>query len=242
MDRRYFETDTGQRIPSVSEDEMREVDRIAVEDFNLGILQMMENAGRNLALTAMEMISSPSDNIVVLAGSGGNGGGGICSLRHLLNHSIHPNLILTQPIESMRGAAKHQLSILLAAGFSPTFDAYEETIHSADLIIDTLLGYGLKGAPRGTSKELIAMIGESNKRILSLDIPSGVEATTGQAPGLRVRSTTTLTLALPKTGLYSIPGNLICADIGIPLEVYTKLGIHVDPFFEGRYRVPITPI
>jgi len=72
-----YSTSGGTAIPAVSEDQMREVDRIAVEDFGLGVLQMMENAGRNLALTAMEMIDGTQGEVVILAGSGGNGGGGI---------------------------------------------------------------------------------------------------------------------------------------------------------------------
>jgi len=241
MTRLHFQTDTGTRVPAVTESEMREVDRLAVEDLNLGILQMMENAGRNLAITAKEMLNQNEDRVVVLAGSGGNGGGGICCVRHLLNHGITPSLILSKSTEDYRGAAGHQLSILQAAGYYPTMDAVDRTIIEADLIIDSLLGYSLKDAPYGLTRELIAQANQSKSRILSLDLPSGIDATTGESPGTRIQPTRTLTLALPKTGLCSIDGDILCADIGIPLQVYTSMGIVVEPFFMGRYRIPIRP-
>ncbi len=242
MTRLHFQSDTGVRIPAVSETEMREVDRLAVEVFNLGILQMMENAGRNLAITAKEMLDQADDRVVVLAGSGGNGGGGICSVRHLLNHGITPSLILSRNAQGYRGAAGQQLSILQAAGYQPTTDNIAQTILEADLIIDSLLGYSLKDAPHGLTRELIDDANRSKSRILSLDLPSGIDATSGESPGQRIKPTKTLTLALPKTGLCSIEGDILCADIGIPLELYASMGIEVDPFFLDRYRVPIHPV
>ena len=86
MNRIFFQTLDGREIPAVSESEMREVDRLAVEVYGLQILQMMENAGRNLAQVAMRKLSNQVGTITVLAGSGGNGGGGLSAARHLLNH------------------------------------------------------------------------------------------------------------------------------------------------------------
>lgn len=77
--RANFFDENGNGIPSVTEDEMREVDRIAVQDFQLGVLQMMENAGRNLASHVIDVFGGTAGLITILAGSGGNGGGGLCS-------------------------------------------------------------------------------------------------------------------------------------------------------------------
>ena len=77
-------------------------------------------------------------------------------------------------------------------------------------------------------------------RILSLDIPSGIDATTSAAPGVAIRPERTMTLALPKTGLNPDAGELLLADIGIPPEVYLPLGIKFKPFFQGQYRLPLT--
>ncbi|MFQ5922743.1 MAG: NAD(P)H-hydrate epimerase, partial [Anaerolineales bacterium] len=107
-----FVTEGGKVLPALTEDQMREVDRIAVEDFGLGVLQMMENAGRNLALHAIENVGDPNAEIVILAGSGGNGGGGISCARHLRNRGYRVRLLLTKDPSELRGSAAAQFHIV----------------------------------------------------------------------------------------------------------------------------------
>jgi NAD(P)H-hydrate epimerase len=217
---------------------MREVDHIAVEDFGLGILQMMENAGRNLAQNAVDMLGGPGGEVAVLAGAGGNGGGGLCCARHLHNRGFKVWLVLDREIAALRGAAGAQLQILQAAGLHPLAPAQAAgAIRRADVVVDALIGYSLRGAPRGRASELIELCNRHAARVLSLDVPSGLNATTGEAPGLVVQPERTLTLALPKTGLRVVPGDLYLADIGIPPEVYHPLGLLFEPFFGERYWV-----
>jgi NAD(P)H-hydrate epimerase len=233
-----FWTPDGIPIPAVTAEQMREVDRIAVEDFGLGILQMMENAGRNLAANVIEMLGGPGScgEVTVLVGAGGNGGGGLCSARHLHNRRCEVNLILDREASELGDAATNQLRILQAAGLQAvTPSGAEEAILRADVVVDALIGYSLRGAPRGRAAELIRLSNEHAKRVLSLDVPSGLNATTGETPGAVVHPDRTLTLALPKTGLASISGELYVADIGIPPEVYKPLGLSFEPFFQGRY-------
>lgn len=242
MDDHLFFTTNGRPIPHVGEAQMREVDRIAVEDFKLGILQMMENAGRSLAVHAMEMLGNqPGKTIAIAAGSGGNGGGGICAARHLHNRGYRINLLLTKPVSDYRGAAQAQLEILLNAGVSSVEPGGEEqAISGADLVIDALIGYSLKGAPRGRSKDLIKLINRASQQVLSLDIPSGIDATSGIAPGDYVAAHRTLTLALPKLGLTNpVCGRLFLADIGIPPQVYRPLGIEFESFFGENYWIEL---
>lgn len=227
---------------------MREVDRIAVEEFGLGILQMMENAGRNLAENVLEMLGAPSGRVAdprpgrvtILAGAGGNGGGGLCCARHLQNRGFTVNLILDREAAALRGAAAAQLRILQATGLRPVAPAgAEAAIRRADIVVDALVGYSLRGAARGRAAALIELCNEHARRVLSLDVPSGLNATTGEAPGVVVRPDRTLTLALPKTGLASLSGELYVADIGIPIEAYQPLGLSFEPFFGGRYWIRI---
>lgn len=229
-------------VPHVDEAQMREVDRIAVQEFQLGILQMMENAGRNLALMALGYLNqhptqTRTQKVLVVAGSGGNGGGGICAARHLYNRGIEVQLVLTKPPEELRGAARAQLAILQAAGVSPAIQSQaEDLIVEAHLVLDAILGYSLQGAPRGAAKKLIEVLNGAGKPVISLDLPSGLEATSGEPPGVCVRATLTMSLALPKTGLRNpLAGELFLADIGIPPEVYLPLGIQVEPFFGDQY-------
>jgi NAD(P)H-hydrate epimerase len=205
---------------------MREIDRVAVEETGPNLLQMMENAGRNLALQCLE-VAGPEwrhQRMLVLAGAGGNGGGGICAARHLANRGALVTLVLADT---------------LAAGGVPAFqhrvytgtpgrqiDPDAVTTEQPALVIDALVGYGLSAAPRGITADLIAWANASGAPILSLDVPSGVDATTGATPGAAIQPRWTLTLALPKTGLRpENAGQLVLADIGIPGD---------------QFRIPLT--
>lgn len=232
-----FYTEAGTAVPALTAERMREVDRIAVEEFGLPILSMMENAGRSLSQHAMEMLDVPGDpqleeGVVVLAGSGGNGGGGLACARHLRNRGFPVNVVLDRDPDKLGRAAGQQLQILRSAGFDPSpASRAAELISGAGLVVDALIGYGLRGEPRGTTANLIELCDGMASSILSLDVPSGREATTGEEPGAAIHPARTLTLALPKTGLVTAPGELYVADIGIPPELYRRIGLQFQPFF-----------
>jgi len=247
-----FRTSTGAAVPAVTADQMREVDRIAVEEFGLSILQMMENAGRNLALNVIDMLgltgaprdrgssatgwSDPVAEIAVLAGSGGNGGGGICCARHLRNRGFRVWVVLSKSSDALTGAAAHQLRVIRRAGVDPVAsNQVDEVLRRSELVVDALVGYSLRGAPRGRLAELIELCNERAARVISLDLPSGLDATTGEEPGASVHPERTLTLALPKTGLRRLHGELYLADIGIPPAVYAAIGLSFVWPVVGRY-------
>jgi len=233
-----FRTEEGIVVPAVTAEQMREVDRIAVEEFGLGILQMMENAGRNLAENMLDMLDGVRGEVMVLAGAGGNGGGGLCCARHLHNRGFKVWVVLDRDPRMLRGAAANQLNVLQAAGLQPA-DPTEasELMRRSQIVVDALIGYSLRGAPQGKAAELIDLCNQYAARVLSLDVPSGLDATTGATPGLVVRPERTLTLALPKTGLTDVEGELYLADIGIPLEVYHRLGLSFEPFLGKCYWI-----
>jgi NAD(P)H-hydrate epimerase len=213
-----------------------------VEKVYLSILQMMENAGRSLANFIIKQLKDlDMSKVLIFAGSGGNGGGGICAVRHLLNHGIDASYIISQYPDSLLGAAKTQYLILKNSGSSPIMkENLPQAISESDMIIDALIGYSLKGDPKGISKVFIDMINRSGKHVISLDIPSGIDASTGDEKNPFVRADETLTLALPKTGLKNLnTGDLYLADIGIPNSVYSKLDIEFENFFGEEYIIPI---
>ena len=233
-----FQTVEGTTVPTVTSDQMREVDHIAEEEFGLGVLQMMENAGRNLTQNVLDMLGGMPDQVTVLVGSGGNGGGGLCCARHLHNRGVKVNVVLDRESDTLRGSAQHQWYILRAAGLEPTHPIQTDAvIHRSQLVIDALIGYSLRGVPRGRAAELIDSCNRHAARVLSLDVPSGLDATTGDSPGVVVRPDRTMTLALPKAGLFSVPGDLYLADIGIPPEVFHHIGVTFEPPFGDRYWV-----
>jgi len=232
---RFF-VDSDIEVPAVTAAQMREVDRIAVEETGPNLFQMMENAGRNLAELAIELVGLRC-RVIVLAGPGGNGGGGICAARHLANHGVDVAVCLSEP-NGLREVPAFQLKVFRASG-GKVLDATPGEL--PDLILDAILGYSLSGAPRGRSAELIRWANESGKDVLALDLPSGLDASSGVAAGVVIRARCTMTLALPKTGLgVECSGELVLADIGIPREVYARIGLAYRTPFDHRYRVHLT--
>jgi NAD(P)H-hydrate epimerase len=232
-----FATDEGQVVSAVTAEEMREVDRVAVEEVGVGLLQMMENAGRTLAGFARALTDGP---VVVLAGDGGNGGGGLCAARHLVNHGRDVRVGLDRPAGELTGAAATQHRIL--RGTDATLGDTERAalgLDDAGLVVDALVGYGLAGAPRGRVGDWIGACNAAAAPVLSLDVPSGVDATTGDRPGVAVDADHVLTLALPKTGLSGTGTGLWLADIGLPRTVFRRVGIDYTQPFSGRPRVPL---
>ena len=239
-----FSTPTGMRVPAIATIQMREVDRVAVEELGPNLYQMMENAGRNLAEMCTQTLGDDwtEKRIVVCAGTGGNGGGGMCAARHLANHGGDVTLVVTDP-SHLTGVPADQLALLRHAG-GRVAHAWQVGSIRADLVVDAVLGYSVDGAPRGAAADLIGWMDSNPAPVLSLDVPSGLDSTTGLAAGVFVHAATTMTLAMPKTGLSAAAaGHLWLADIGIPREVYRRVGIHVpDRLFADGYRVELTPI
>jgi NAD(P)H-hydrate epimerase len=219
---------------------MREVDRIAIEETGPALLQMMENAGANLASLTIERLGPGwrKARVLVLAGRGGNGGGGLCAARHLANRGLDVSACIADP-ERLRPATAQQRRLVAVAGGSEIGAAVLD-VFRADLVVDALLGYSLVGAPRDHAAELIAWTNSQTAPVLSLDLPSGVDATTGAAPGAAIRAELTLTLALPKPGVSSdLAGKLFLADLGIPAPVLQRLAPTYQSPFDARSRVAL---
>ncbi len=232
---RQFFNETGIAVPAVTAEQMREVDRISVEETGPNLYQMMENAGRDLALLAIELLGQdwPTAEVVVLAGSGANGGGGVCAARHLANHGCKVGLCLADPT-GLRDVPAFQRKIFQLT-HGREIEAAALSAQPVDLVVDALIGYGLQASPKGSTADLIRWANGARAPILSLDVPSGLEATTGQAPGECIRPRWTMTLALPKTGLLpERTGELFLADIGIPEGVYRRVGLDYTAPFGGR--------
>ena len=231
MPRSSFRTPDGRDVPAVTAAEMRDVDRVAVEDVGLELLQMMENAGRVLAWHVRDVRDGDGE-VVVVAGNGGNGGGGMACARHLANREVPVRVLLDREPEELTGAAAHQARILDAMGVPRTTDADRSFGHEGPaVVVDALIGYGLSSAVRQPAREYIDRINDLADPVVTLDVPSGRDATTGETRGAAVIPDRTITLALPKTGLDGASGTLYLADIGIPGTVYDRLHVDYDPPF-----------
>lgn len=236
---RHFFTDANKEVPILTTSQMREVDRIAMEETGPNLFQMMENAGRNLAEMALECLGEDWQRarIVVLAGTGGNGGGGITAARHLANRGAQVELCLAIPDRLSEVTAWQRKVFQSTAGKEVEFRNLNTS--PVRLILDALIGYGLQSAPQGAFAELIHWANSTGAPIISLDVPSGLDSTTGVTPGEFIRPSCTMTLALPKSGLARAEGELILADIGIPEETYRRAGVSCVSPFGNRFRVPL---
>jgi NAD(P)H-hydrate epimerase len=226
-------------FPWVDTAQMIEIDRIMIEDLQIELKQMMENAGRNLAILTLGLFAPRT--VTVLAGSGGNGGGGLVCARHLANHGVAVTVVVTRPAAEFWGVPAHQLGILQRMGID-VIDQDPSGIEGADVIVDAVIGYSLRGAPRGSALAVIDAANHSNKPVVSLDVPSGVDSTTGDTPGAAVRADATLTLAAPKVGLRSnmLLGRLFVGDISVPPAAFESLGLRPPPAFNESWLVEIT--
>ena len=212
-------------VPALTTEQMRAVDHVMVEDLHIELVQMMENAGRSLAELAIIRFSPGS--LTILAGPGGNGGGGLVAARHLANRGCQVQVVLTEP-DRLTPVPAHQADILARMGV--TIASRPAT---ADLIIDAVIGYSLRGDPAGAAAQLITWANDQAAPVLALDTPSGLDLTTGTAATPAVWAAATLTLALPKVGLLDAPnvGELYLADISVPPLVYQRMGIPVPELF-----------
>lgn len=218
-------------LPDVTTAQMREIDRVMIEDLGISLVQMMENAGRSLADLAMLVAPSTSpSSCVVLAGPGGNGGGGLVAARHLANRGIDVEVVLAAP-DRLAEVPRRQLGILERMGVPIVEEPGE-----AELVIDAVIGYGVEGDPRGRAGELIAWANARHGFVLSLDGPSGLDLTTGRIGQPCVLADATMTLAAPKRGLRLAPGvvgTLYAADISVPPGVFVDLELRIEPFAHG---------
>jgi len=243
-----FATTRGVRVPAVTADEMRAVDRVAVEDVGLSLLSMTENAGRDLAKATRAVVGDRPKRAFVAAGCGGNGAGGLAAARHLQNHGTDVTVALDRARTDLDGAPATQADALDATDATlldttdDVLDAAVDAVLDADVAIDAIVGYGLRDALDGTAGDLAQVVDQGAKRALSLDVPSGFDATTGDAPGRAVHPNATLALALPKTGLDAVPGDLLLGDVGIPPGVFERADVPAPApsVFGSQYVVALT--
>ncbi len=227
------------KIPRITTEQMVEVDRLMIETYHIELIQMMENAGRCLAILARSQFLKRKfqrKKIVVLAGPGGNGGGAMVCARRLQAWGAKVYVALSSPKGRITPVPRHQLDILERMDV-PIYEGKKlEKLPKPDLIIDGIIGYSIKGDPYGQVKQLIEWANAQDAPILSLDTPSGLNLSTGEVHTPCIKAAATLTLALPKHGLYQESalakrGTLFLGDISVPPDLYRErsLKIKFDP-------------
>ena len=218
--------------------EMRDIDKATMEWFGLPGVALMENAGRAVAEKAVSVLEEPRGKIVfIVCGGGNNGGDGFVAARWLHNRGVRVKLFLVADRSLVKGDALVHLETIVRMGvecvdFTEPRGMEKARIGAAfaDLVIDALLGTGFHGELSESYRESIEMMNGSGKKILSVDIPSGVEADTGLVREKAVQAFCTVTFGLPKPGLLLYPGadcagEVEVAPIGIPAELLNAAAI-----------------
>jgi hydroxyethylthiazole kinase-like uncharacterized protein yjeF len=208
---------------------MQEIDKRAIEEYGIPGLQLMETAGRSCV---EEIIAAFGLNgsCVVMAGKGNNGGDGYVIARLLGQKGWNVKVIILADREQVTGDAAVNLeklpgSVINYCSHEGQLSAlYMEEIFQADVIVDALLGTGLRSNVSGIYLEAIDLINASGRPVVSVDIPSGIDGTTGRVMGDAVRANITVTFAFAKLGHVLYPGaehtgRLVVADIGIPSKL-----------------------
>jgi NAD(P)H-hydrate epimerase len=231
------------QIPHITTQQMVEVDRLMIEEYGIQLSQMMENAGRSLAILSRRMLGGEisAKRIVILCGGGNNGAGGMVAARHLHNWGADIMLKVLAPADRLNTIPALQLNILQAMGVT---DRETIDLDTAALVIDAMIGYGLNGSPRGIIADWIRRVNDANRPVLALDTPSGLDTTSGVPGNPCIQATVTMTLALPKTGLVTAEaaayvGDLYLTDISVPPLLYTRLGIEIPSIFTRNTIVKV---
>ncbi len=222
----------------VTAQEMAELDRRTIEEIGIPGVVLMENAARG-ALAFFEQIlpDLARRRVVVLAGTGNNAGDGFVIARLLHGRGTSVRVVCLRPAERLRGDALTNYRILEKIGLSPfhwdesaDFSSQFALIRDADVIIDAVLGTGLSSPVQGLYRNVIEALNALEKPVLAVDVPSGLDATTGRILGAAVRAVATATFGLPKVGQRiaqgdTLVGTLHVVDIGIPPGVVASAGI-----------------
>jgi hydroxyethylthiazole kinase-like uncharacterized protein yjeF len=235
--------------------QMREADRRTIEDIGIPSLVLMENAGRQV-VAAIEAVHADllDGQVAVLCGRGNNGGDGLVVARTMLQRGVDVSVFLIGQVSDVRGDARVNLDVLGRLGVTvveiadgQAWELHLSEVRDCGLIVDAIFGTGLNAPVQGLIGSVIADVNASGIPVVAIDLPSGLSANTPDPIGDSIEAGTTVTLAAPKLPLVLPPaedraGDIVIADIGIPMEVIDGLdGPRVELLTRSGMRELITP-
>ncbi|MBI2844495.1 MAG: NAD(P)H-hydrate dehydratase [Armatimonadetes bacterium] len=219
----------------VTADQMKELDRRASEEFGVPSIVLMENAGLRTFDVVYKLLDRvQGSTVAVICGRGNNGGDGLVVARHLHQIGVDVRALIVGKTGDMKGDAGVNLEIALKSGIAveevTEIAQVRRALAHSDLVVDALFGTGIRGEITGLAGEVIDAINESIRPVVAVDLPSGLDADTGQIAGRCVWADETVTFALPKIGLATYPGaayagQVSVAEIGIPERAFQTAGI-----------------
>lgn len=222
----------------VTAEQMRAIDHDAINRVGIPGPELMENAGKGIADEILsDHIEDPSaTRVVVFCGKGNNGGDGFVVARYLATEGVQVAIHFIGPVEKLSDDAKLNYDRAVEFGLAPVpISSIEDLpeLLECDIIVDAIFGTGFSGSPRGLAEELIEYVNRQHAETIAVDMPSGLNADTGEHEGGVVEADSTYTLALPKYGLYLSPGRelsgvVTTVPIGIPDETIERQELPVE--------------
>ncbi|MCL0049687.1 NAD(P)H-hydrate dehydratase [Peptococcaceae bacterium] len=219
---------------------MRKIDRITIDEYGIPGVVLMENAGRKVAeIVCTELGGCVCGKVIaVFVGKGNNGGDGLVAARHLLNRGADVRIFLLANPDEIKGDAAINFAIFKKMSKN-IYHVYQQngvnivkvSLLNTDLIIDAIYGTGFRGKVNEKVSRIIQLINDSNVPVVSVDIPSGLEADTGRLSNICVKADTTVTFGLPKLGLViekglDVVGKLKVVDISIPKALLNSVDLN----------------
>ena len=204
------------------------MDRLATERFGIPSIVLMENAARGLCVHALDLLGASTGRVIIVCGTGNNGGDGYALARHLCNHGREVELVsLGAP--AMRSDAAVNSAICRCMGLRPLALPPIPDARGAGLIVDAIFGTGLTRPAARDAAAAIEWINHVDVPVLSVDVPSGLDCDTGESLGIAVRATRTVTFAGTKPGFQvasakPFVGEIGVVDIGVPIDLVRELG------------------
>ncbi|NLE44938.1 MAG: NAD(P)H-hydrate dehydratase [Chloroflexi bacterium] len=220
--------------------EMRAMDRAAIDRYGISEELLMENAGQAAYFVLLREMGIAGRRFIVFCGSGNNGGDGLVVARKILSSGGCVKVVLLGDPTGYAGASRTNYEILSRLPIDvdqvQSVTDVRDDVARSDAIVDAIFGTGLARGVEGRYRDIIELINESGKPVLSIDIPSGVNGDTGQVMGCAVRATCTVTFGLPKLGNLLFPGCELCgrlhvSHISFPPELYDadSLSVEISP-------------
>lgn len=219
--------------------EMQNMDQTAIQKYNIKEELLMENAGLAVFYTLVQQFKIENNHFFLCCGTGNNGGDGLVVARQLHSSGANVKICLLGNPEKFTGAAKKNWQIIerlnLPLFISPKIEELNSLISPKDIIIDAIFGTGLTRDISGYYYQIIQLINEKDNKVISIDIPSGINGNTGNINGIAIKADITITFGLPKVGNILYPGagyggKLFISHISFPPELYNddKLNIQIN--------------
>jgi len=231
-------------MESLTRDEVRAVDRAAIEVLGIPGVILMENAGRNCADAIVDFLckslgGKSKQNVAIVAGPGNNGGDGYVIARHLAMRGFRVITWIICPAEKISGDAAVNLRAITALQHDIRFLTSEQltglsaSLAEFDVVIDAIGGTGIRGPLRGDAAIAVEQINAAGRAVVAVDIPTGLDCDTGRADGPVVRADLTVTFVAAKRGFDlgvagEYTGAVVIADIGIPTDLVRSISSESD--------------